>query len=592
MNRGALAGLGAAALIVAWALGWALWPAPAPERADAPAPTHATYAVFHHGRVDYGDPATPGLALGGETTLDGRITLRRVARDRLVLRVDALDALEVTVAGRSVVGPDDAAQIVGQQAVLRLAADGGAEAAAFAPDASPLLRNLVRLVMLETLTRRRDDVRVEATQLGRARTRWATTGDDVARTREAYVEVPGLAPGLPGATQALQASATATLGDDGLWATFEGRESLTVTQGGQARVAAESETRLTRIDAAAEPPSATPTVDAPVALTDPAARADDSAQHLAQRIGDLTAEALLERLDAFPGGRLPDHARFLWQATGLLRAEPSLCGLLAARLVEPGRPPGGRALLADLLAGAGTSAAQAALRTALADPGLAAAPDYPALYQRVALLNDPDEATAAWALTHHRAPGPEGAEAAALTLGAVAGKALRQRGDDALARGLLADALAAKAPADRARLLTALGNAGDPRSLAPLRPFAADPDASVRRAWTAAVRRLADDPDTRARLIDLTGDGAGAVQQGALDTLARGGLRAADLPGLTTQVRAGALSEAGLPRLLDLAAPLLPDPGAEALVRAVLDRDLQDVGIRARARDLLARAAR
>ncbi|MCB9539437.1 MAG: hypothetical protein H6704_24755, partial [Myxococcales bacterium] len=346
MNRGALAGLGAAALLVVLAVGWALWPTPAAERhgADAPDPTHATYAVFHHGRVDYGDPAAPGLALGGETTLDGRVTLRRIARDRLVLRVDAIDALEVTVAGRSILGPDDAARLVGQQAVLHLAADGGAEAAAFAPDAPPLLRNLVRLVMLETLTRRRDDTRVEATQLGRARTRWATAGDRVARTREAYVEVPGLAPGLPGATQSLQATASAALAADGLWSTFEGRESLTVTQGGQARVAAASETRLTRLEPADDAPSPAPPVEAAVALADPAVRADDGAQHLAQRIGDLTAEALLERLDAFPGGRLPDHARFLWQATGLLRAEPLLCGLLAARLVEPGRPPGGRAL--------------------------------------------------------------------------------------------------------------------------------------------------------------------------------------------------------------------------------------------------------
>ena len=74
----------------------------------------------------------------------------------------------------------------------------------------------------------------------------------------------------------------------------------------------------------------------------------------AQLVLDIRAHATMERL--------PDHNRWLWRATGLLKLEPALCSQLVTLFQDKTLGQETRALILDLLVGAGHATAQEAMR--------------------------------------------------------------------------------------------------------------------------------------------------------------------------------------------------------------------------------------
>lgn len=317
----------------------------------------------------------------------------------------------------------------------------------------------------------------------------------------------------------------------------------------------------------------------------PLRTASSEEQLLRQRVGDMTAERLLEDATTYAdAAALPDHSRWLWQATGLLRLDPTLPARLAASFAEmsPGSP--GRALVLDLLAQAGTAEAQAALRGVLSSPEAAGDPDRTMQYQRLSLVQAPRDETVRFALDALDA-GEVPRDAALLTAGAVSGAACRNGAVEAcrLGANTLRGALqAAKTPHDQLDTLRALGNAGFAGSERDIEAFVSAEAPEVRMGAALALRKI-DSDAARASLLALASDDAPEVASRALMGLAERPLDARTLAGLQALAE-GDVADAGIAeQLVQLLAPRVADaPAARAALEALSRRPGNPAGLQQR----------
>lgn len=529
--------------------------------------------------------ALPGgaRALRGEAAVEAVYVLRWLgpAGDgaRLGLRFEA-------VSGRIVVDGHEllpAGEAVGPEAVVELGRDGAVRAVGFGGDAGDGFRNLVQLALTEGQVRLGAGAAWavdEVTALGVAESAYRRTGARaIERARAGYRSVGALVM-HPGVAAVVEGAATIALGGDGLVERIEAREAVRAG----AVLSARSETRLWRLGAVVASGAAPVVVDR-VALGVVSRPAAVEATALADRAEGLGGAELVALLRAHgAAGVLPDHNRTLWRAVAALRLDPAACAALGALMGDAAIGGAGRGLVADLLASAGTSAAQAALRAGLATAAAVADPQYGVLFQRLGLVVAPDAETLDWLASRYVAPGPEGFGAAVYALGAAAGSAARAgeaRGAELADR--LVRELGGEADPERLRLrLVALGNAGIPAHLDAVLPYARAADPRLRAAAAAALRKHGT-PAARAALVGLAVDGDVDVQRRALGALARAPLDAAGLMALAGAVSDGTLGEASLHRLLDLVAAA-GDPAAQAVLDAVIARPLRDGRIRSRAR--------
>jgi HEAT repeat protein len=319
-------------------------------------------------------------------------------------------------------------------------------------------------------------------------------------------------------------------------------------------------------------------------------RPDFEARMLALRVDGLTAEQLQDTLLKFAnGGLLPDHNRFLWRATGLLKAHPELLVQMEALFHNAALESRGRQLVLDLLVGTGTPQAQAVLRSVLASRTAQADPNFVMFYQRLGLVAAPDEKTVATAAEHYRSPGPEGRPAAVYSYGAVLGNRLAQ--GDLLAKGManavLKDLHEARTPQEQVLLLMALGNAGVPEQSADIATFASSGDALVRRATANALRKDMD-PQVTSVLAGMVSDVETDVQRRALMSLQGRELDAAGWRALTAAVQAGGLGEASFEVLLDVVSTSVHVPEARQVLEAlVLLQPPPSIHVLGRAREML-----
>ncbi len=541
----------------------------------------------------------PSSALEVRLELAGEVRLRSYgggdATTRLGLRFAELTAHELTVGGEQTLA--NAAPLEDHEGYLDVTPQGEVRALRFAPAAPPVFRSMVQLVVGEMQARLEDGSAwraVEITQHGEAPTDYvAARGGGIHtlhKRRDEYTRLTGLSRGAERRSVAYVAEVEI----DGVLRRLEAREHVRAFDGGgRTLLDSRSRTRLRLLGA--RPFEAAPPSEAELVAYRPGQPAFDAElarrQHARQRVAGLTPDALLNTLaEHGPSGTLPDHNRFLWRATGLLREHPELCSTLVDLFERPEMTHRGRALLLDLLVGAGTPEAQMALRRALATTTAAGDAGYKRLYQRLSLIEAPTGETIALLQGRYSEPGQEGPRAATYALGSGAGH-LHRRGDvqraAEIGERLREDLEAAEESFAVVSLLGALGNAGLPGHAPDIIRHRGDGRPEVRHAVAAALRKL-DDSRAGDALVEMTTDGADRVSRRAVRSLMRRELGATQIGRLRALVAARAVDVQCYPEMVSLVAPYLGrHAGAEAILRLILDQKTRNPRLEGRIRALL-----
>jgi hypothetical protein len=302
--------------------------------------------------------------------------------------------------------------------------------------------------------------------------------------------------------------------------------------------------------------------------TAPSARAQENAWAL--RAAGLTFEQLMADLELHgAGGRMPQHDKWLWRATGLLRLHPERAQELAEFCLRQGTPDAARALAVDLLVNVGHAHAQSALRAVLTSAELRQAPAFGGLLQRTGLLASPEPATVGTVLGLFREPASAAERrAVSATLGAMAQRSAgspEHRAAASAAVDALLEALPAAEGDDARALVTGLGNAAPPAGLEPLLAASMAPEPGLRAASARALRSYTDE-SSGVRLAELMGDTAPAVQQAALSALReRERMSPAALRVLAALVASGAVADDSAPGLIRLVAQWQGEGALEGL---------------------------
>ena len=256
---------------------------------------------------------------------------------------------------------------------------------------------------------------------------------------------------------------------------------------------------------------------------------------LEQRVEGMTKEQLLADVAQMGnGGVMPQHTKWLWRASGLLKKDPAAAKELAKLALAPGATDKSRALVLDLLASAGHAEAQTEMRAILASPELAKSGARPALLQRVSFLETPEPATVdqVWSsLRDGKAKGSNDLVAASAHALAATSRAQAKNGDAAGARSTVrklgAEIAGAKSKEEKTSVLSALGNASSEEVTEIAKPYATNEDPELREAAADALRKV---PTREAveTLLGLLADGNPAVQGAALASLKDRELAASD----------------------------------------------------------------
>ncbi len=474
-----------------------------------------------HNRL-VGSMGPTSLALVATVTLT--VLVPRDGESIVELSVDQLSAGDG--GSPAELAPAMVAQTLGATAHLIIHADGALQSIRFPDAAQPGGRMFIQRIV--GLLLRTPTEQPEKTSFGRATSEYHDMGpDQIFRSRVEYAQVDGIPAGtdLSTFTQELDSGALFTFGADGALVSLVDSESLRLVSDDGTVALEESHSLSIHLD---EARSGAPRL-APARLASLPAHGpwestvseDDERKAVEARLEGLTGPIMLQHLRAFAAlhGKVPDQLGFFNRATGLLKLHPELSAPFVDLLHEPGMTYEGRAMALDLLASAGNDVVQAALVRSLRDPRTRALPEYVQLYQRIALVTVPSDATVAFAVDTferlHAQPQPRAGDdagtdvpdvrtAAVYTLGSVAGHmAGSQRLDaaEALCRRIVAEMMRGTGSV-RSAYITALGNAGVPGQESLLLQLSAVDEPATRLAAINALRKY-DDPGSRARVFSI-----------------------------------------------------------------------------------------
>jgi hypothetical protein len=545
-----------------------------------------------------------GAHIDGSTAFDAELAISRGA-DETTVRIVSVRDVAVIVNGADTVGDDARAHFTDGALVVARGPDGSTGAVHTASNMPLSAARLLQLVLAELLLEENanDDEgpRVEQTV-------WGTIDAEIA------------APACDAQGCTRSATATRLLGVHGftltdLTAALDGRSvaranargvlhQLTRTttvhlssKDGSERFVLESALTVERVGDNAGPQQVARDTLRPLsaAVDDIALSSNAEARALDARIAGLTAKELATRLDeAKTSGSATDHNTFLWRATGLLQKEPALVDDLAARYRDAeGDLHPYRALLLDLLVGAGHPEAERALTTLLSHPNTLADNKRTLLFQRLALLRTPTDETIAFARTHARDRTSVYRQAAWITLGSAA-HARAQLGDDATALSLVDELRAVRVgETEQAGLIAAtlaLGNTRSPLTLPELIPGASVSDANVRHATAEALGKVMHD-DARTKLLAMTRDTSAAVARRAFVSLRAHAITDDEYKHIADDVRARAVPDGALADAVTLAASSFRERRpAKDVLDAVLGLDhVEDRHVKSRVRQMLNR---
>ncbi|PTL83944.1 HEAT repeat domain-containing protein [Vitiosangium sp. GDMCC 1.1324] len=597
-------------------------PRPFSWRPDWPAGTRYVYTLDWRSQQRAVPPLPgQGAPMEGSLHLSGDLVLRALGHDgEAILLGASLENLrqhELRVAGQEVL-PDEAAVAAaysGREALLEMTPAGTVRAIRFLPEDPDVFKHTVQWLithMQPTLpadATQRDagqwDV-TENTSLGQARASYEVDANQprtLRRTRSNYTRLDVAAAQGGVAPQKLDSHATFTFAEAGHLVSLSHQEILTArTDTGQPLLDSMELVRLSLRELGRFSPPADVGLAARTEVRKPGVITTSAAVErrlLEQRAEGLTMEKLTAELLAYGnGGEMPDHSHWLWRATGRLALEPERCRELVAVFENPSFTAQGRALVLDLLVGAGHAQAQAVLRELLetrearADSGA-----YELFLQRLGLVQAPEKDTLAWlARSHQEAESsqqPHLRNASAYALGAAVGRLGAEDAEAGTYNRILIEGLgAARTPGDRETYLRALGNAGRTENVATVLSYAGDPDASVRAAVAAALRK-ADTPESTAALLELAGASEPSVQAEALTSLRGHVLNADAMARLRDVVLTQGLSRGTEPLLVALLGERLDaGPAVFQMLQALSLKPSDDPSLRAYVLQLMARAAR
>ncbi len=537
----------------------------------------------------------------GRTALEGVLTLGATAGDArtLELQLPRLEVVEVQLlsGAKAAEGAPLKAALEGRRAWLALGEHGALTGVTTEAGAAPLFANLALALAGELQHERRpapEWTSRERTARGLAevRYRWAAAGAQTVlfKERVRYVELAGLgASKTPGA---LESRAELRFDEQGVLRQLSMSETLEAR--GAAAEPARSTVRLTlewegaQAQLVAARPAA---LEAPRLPGQSLQPADARLQHLAQRVDGLTPAELTESIDRFVAlGSLPDQPRFLIRATGLLQQQPALAAPLGVRAAATASSSE-RAFVLDLLAGAGTPEAQAALRSAVGSAGALADRERVTQFARLALVEHPTPETVAFVeQAFTTASGKERLDRA-LVLGAVA-HALHTHGEPERAQELgarLAEGLAAAAtPKETAAYLRALGNAGLEAHVPQVIARLSSAEPLVRSVAAYALRKTRV-PAARQALLGLVGDASADVQRNALHAL--DGLEGLpEAAAISAQVRRGVTAPRAASDVVTALAPFAGDAAVRAALQQLAAAPESEAQLRERVRTLLEEA--
>jgi hypothetical protein len=297
---------------------------------------------------------------------------------------------------------------------------------------------------------------------------------------------------------------------------------------------------------------------------------------LQRTMGMDVARVVTDLLRYGDGGQMPDHARWVWRATGALKLDPKGCTELAKVAVDTNRSSDGRRFITELLVSVGSDEAQAALRELLSADTTKSDPKYYDILQRLSLLEHPQPETAQFAQSLLKDGSFEVRMGSAFTVGALS-RALSANGDETLGaqlntelRGLMESA---KDSDEQAGYLAALGNAGREDNVPYIAKAAQSPSSDVRRTTADALRHT-QTKEAESTILDLASDRDDSVQRAALETLEGWKLEPRHIEALEKKLEEGRITPQAKTNLTRLLAQELRsgDPDKSAVSRRMLEQ--------------------
>lgn len=586
--------LAAAVVIVAATLAAVVWSHATPRppvtpNGHLPWPSHveARYGLEWRVREHVALPVGEGAAPDSTLSWKGTLKVERPDAAHVRFSLDGLDEGQLQLLGNDV--PANAETFTHHQVQLSLDATGAVSQVTVEPGTPELTLRLLESLGRELVLERPSQPALtwnaqHVDQFGTAEVELSWAEEDlVVRKVKAMQRLAALTPeAARGVSTTADGTSTVRLTADGLPTEWTTSLMLSARKAdGQTVLEASEQLSLHLESHGPYRPVATQF------LPPPSLNAGNETKHLEERVGTLTAEQFKKDLEHLNGGVFPDHNKWLWQTTALLTLHPELCDEVVKRFADPKTTFTGRALAADLLAGAGTPEAQTALRTALDSPA-AKGPGGEQLLQRFSLVQKPAAESAEWMAQRLRTTTDAIDKAASgASLGSMA-RHLAEWGDEDHARQYgqqLRDRLETATPgADRAYALRALGNVGSADNRALLVGALASTQAIERDAATFALRH---DPsnDATTALLGATHDADPSVQATAFTVLAARPLDPPTLQQLLASVPTlGSANDHGLVTLLT---PYLDQADVQATLKVIATRNPNDGELQGRVASMM-----
>jgi HEAT repeat protein len=594
-------------------------------RPDWPVGTRYVYALDWRSeqrvqpQMPGGQQAGPSEALQGSIRLSADLVLRSLGREGesflLGAALENVREARLELSGQLAL---DAATLkealTGREVLLEVDGAGVLRTLHFDPKDSDLFKHEMQWLLthaqptLPANEAQREAGRweaVEATSLGQARGTYEVDAQSpltVNRVRDAYTKLFVAQEQRAPLPQKLDSQARFSFSEAGHLSGLNQRERLLVQDGsGAVLVDAAELLQLTLREVS----RFTPPADVGLAVRTEArkpgvitASASLEQRLLEQRAAGMTMETLLaDLLKHGKGGQLPEMSRWMWRATGLLRLEPARSRELTAVFSRSELGSQARAVVLDLLAGAGHAEAQAVLRELLETPAaLADQANYTLYLQRLGMVDEPTPETLEYLASKHasaRAGQQEPVRnASAYAMGAAVGRlALDDPRAGDYNRLLLEELSAASTSGERVTYLRSVGNAGRPENVSAVVSHVADPEVPVRAAVAAALRKT-DSPESTQALLQLVRASERPVQAEALAALNERYLDAAALASLRDVVVSGSLRQGTETLLAALLSERLEEgPAVFQMLQALERRSTHDPALHARVMEMMVRVS-
>lgn len=569
-------------------------------RFDWPAGTKLVYRVrwasSTHTRLSVGDGSERSLE--GTTDLGGVLTLRSFGPVEggtlLGLSLSQLEPHSVKALGAELL--TEVRAVEGHEAYLVTKPNGALASVALHPADSDVFKLVAQWLATDlsvTLGEGDGWTAVEESSLGLATAKYTRgAGSHLDRTRARYLSLRGVPSGWENGERVAVSSQAAIELDDGHLRSLTSRETAAVTQpNGAPRYEAVVTTQLELVSAGKEAPL-THSIEGyeTRSVGEVVLAADTDRRLLEARAAGLTMNQLLSDLGTWGmTGEIPDHARWLWRAVGVLKLNPERSAELIPLFQAPGATTKGRMLLLDLLAAAGHPQAQEALRELLESDEAKGDVQFAAMLQRAGLVAKPERETIAFVEARLGAGGDEGI-AAAFTACAMAHK-LGTAGDDARAASLTSQVRARlEHETDlerRVLLMRALGNSGLDADRDAVISQRSDPSPRVRASVALALRQD-DSPQAAQALAGLIADAEPGVQRAALSSLATRAPSSDTVRQVIDALTRGQLDRGSDPAVVDLLGRAEHSPQVTKALELLLRRAEANPTLAARIRALLA----